>query len=390
MTLPARMKFGIFLAPFHQLGEDPTLALERDLELIQWLDYLGFDEAWVGEHHSAGWELITSPEVFIGIAAERTRHIKLGTGVVSLPYHHPLMLADRMVLLDHLTRGRVMLGVGPGALVTDALMLGIEPNQLRPRMEEAMGIIVRLLTETEPVTYQGEWFQMHNARLHLRPYTRPHMPLAVAAAGSPAGMVLAGKFGLGVLSVAIPRGEESLREFWGIAEQTAAQHGKTVSRDDWRLVLHVHLAETREQALAEVRTRAGTYWRDYFEDTVGFPRPFESAKDQIVDGMVERHTWCIGTPDDLIATIRHLDERSGGFGGVLTTGVDWATREQIRHSYELIARYVKPVFQGSLKSLRASQADAAGKVHEVRELRQGAVDSARASYLQGAASHKTR
>jgi len=384
------MKFGIFLAPFHQLGEDPTLALERDLELIQWLDYLGFDEAWVGEHHSAGWELITSPEVFIGIAAERTRHIKLGTGVVSLPYHHPLMLADRMVLLDHLTRGRVMLGVGPGALVTDALMLGIEPNQLRPRMEEAMGIIVRLLTETEPITYQGEWFEMHNARLHLRPYTQPHMPLAVAAAGSPAGMVLAGKFGLGVLSVAIPRGEESLRDFWGIAEQTAAEHGKTVSRDEWRLVIHVHLAETREQALAEVRTRSGTYWRDYFEDTVGFPRPFESSKDQIVDGMVERHTWCIGTPDDLIATIHHLDERSGGFGGILTTGVDWATREQIRHSYELIARYVKPLFQGSLDSLRASQGDAAGKVLEVRELRQAAVDSARESYLQRTTAHTPR
>jgi limonene 1,2-monooxygenase len=382
MTLPARMKFGIFLAPFHQLGEDPTLALERDLELIQWLDYLGFDEAWIGEHHSAGWELITSPELFIGVAAERTRHIKLGTGVVSLPYHHPLMVANRMVLLDHLTRGRVMLGVGPGALVTDALMLGIEPNSLRPRMEEAMGVIVRLLTDPEPISHQGEWFQLHNARLHLRPYTRPHMPLAVAAAGSPAGMVLAGKFGLSVLSVSMPRGEESLRDFWGIAEQTAAEHGKTVSRDEWRLVLHVHLAETREQALAEVRTRAGAYWRDYFEDTVGFPRPFESSKDQVVDGMAERHIWCIGTPDDLIDTIRQLDERSGGFGGILTTGVDWATREQIRHSYELLARYVKPVFQGSLDSLQASQADASNNVQQVRHLRQQAVDSARARYVE--------
>ena len=216
MTLPARMKFGIFMAPFHQLGEDPTLALERDLELIQWLDYLGFDEAWVGEHHSAGWEIIASPEVFIGIAAERTKHIKLGTGVISLPYHHPLMVADRMVLLDHLTRGRVMLGVGPGALVTDALMLGIEPNTQRPRMEESMGIIVRLLTETRAdhaSTATGS--SCNNARLHLRPYTQPHMPLAVAAAGSPSGMVLAGKFGLGVLSVAIPRGEESLRRLLG-------------------------------------------------------------------------------------------------------------------------------------------------------------------------------
>jgi limonene 1,2-monooxygenase len=287
-----------------------------------------------------------------------------------------------MVLLDHLTRGRVMLGVGPGALVTDALMLGIDPNTLRPRMEEAMGVIVRLLTEREPINHRSEWFQLHEARLHLRPFTRPHMPLAVAAAGSPAGMVLAGKFGLGVLSVAIPRGEESLRDFWGIAEQTAAEHGKTVSRDEWRLVIHVHLAETRKQALAEVRTRAGAYWRDYFEETVGFPRPFESTKDEIVDGMSERHIWCIGTPDDLIATIQELDQKSGGFGGILTTGVDWATREQIRHSYELLARYVKPVFQGSLDSLRASQRAAAASVQEVKQLRQQAVDNARTSYIQ--------
>ena len=176
MALPARMKFGIFLGPFHWLGENPTLSLERDLELIQWLDHLGFDEAWVGEHHSAGWETISSPEVFIATAAERTRHIKLGTGVLSLPYHHPLMAANRMVLLDHLTRGRVMMGAGPGALVTDARMMGIDPLTQRRRMDEALGIIMRLLTSTEPMTYESEWFTLRDALLHLRPYTQPHFP----------------------------------------------------------------------------------------------------------------------------------------------------------------------------------------------------------------------
>ncbi len=112
-ALTDNMTFGTFMAPFHRVGENPTLALERDLELIEWLDDLGFDEAWIGEHHSGGWETIASPEVFIAAAAGRTRHIRLGTGVVSLPYHHPYMVANRMVLLDHLTRGRVMLGVGP-------------------------------------------------------------------------------------------------------------------------------------------------------------------------------------------------------------------------------------------------------------------------------------
>ena len=123
MTLPERMNFGIFMAPFHHMNDNPTLAIDRDLEIIQWLDHLGFDQAWIGEHHSVGWETIASPEIFIGVAAERTKNIKLGTGVVSLPYHHPLMVANRMILLDHLTKGRVLLGVGPGALQTDAYQL---------------------------------------------------------------------------------------------------------------------------------------------------------------------------------------------------------------------------------------------------------------------------
>src|SRR5450755_2274041 len=139
------MRFGYFMAPFHPVGQNPTLALERDLDLVVALDRFGFDEVWVGEHHSAGFEIIASPEVFIGVAAERTKHIRLGTGVSSLPYHHPFMLADRMVLLDHLTRGRVMIGVGPGALPSDAFMMGIDPAKQRDMMEESLEAILQLL-----------------------------------------------------------------------------------------------------------------------------------------------------------------------------------------------------------------------------------------------------
>ena len=159
------MRFGIFLAPFHKPDENPTLALERDLEIIESLDRLGYDEAWIGEHHSAGTEIIASPEVFIATAAERTRHIRLGTGVSSLPYHHPFMLADRMVLLDHLTRGRIMLGVGPGALPSDAFMMGIDPVDQRRRMEESLEVMLQLFAG-ETVTAETDWFTMKDARLH--------------------------------------------------------------------------------------------------------------------------------------------------------------------------------------------------------------------------------
>jgi limonene 1,2-monooxygenase len=215
------------------------------------------------------------------------------------------------------------------------------------------------------------------------------MPLAVAAAGSPSGMVMAGKYGLGVLSISSPRGDQTLNDFWGIAEATAKEHGRTVSRDEWRLVLHTHIAETRERAFEEVRTRSSAYWRDYFEGTMGFPRPFESPKDQIVEGMNERHTWCIGTPDDLVDAIHRLDETSGGFGGLLVQAVDWATREQVMHSYELIARYVKPQFQSSLDNLRASQADAERRAAEVNALRTEATTRARESYEEHVAGAPT-
>ena len=253
------MRFGVFMAPYHEPGENPTLALERDLELIVRLDELGFDEAWVGEHHSTGWETIASPEIFLAVAAERTRHIRLGTGVVSLPYHHPLMVADRIVQLDHLTRGRINFGVGPGGHLTDARMLGIDPARLRPMMAEALDVVVRLLTDTAPLTVEGSWFTLRDAVLQLRPYQRPHPPIAVTSMESPAGMVLAGRHGAGVLSLTVargPRGPIDLAAHWRLAEESAQENGRTVSREEWRLVMPVHLAETRREALDDARAGA--------------------------------------------------------------------------------------------------------------------------------------
>jgi limonene 1,2-monooxygenase len=228
------MRFGIFLAPFHRVGENPTLALGRDMELIEWLDYLGYDEVWIGEHHSAGWELIASPEIFIAAAAERTRHIMLGSGVTSLPYHHPLLVAQRFVQLDHMTRGRSMLGCGPGALVSDAYMLGIEPVTQRPRMDEALDAIMQLLRCEEPVTMKTDWFELRQARLHLAPYTEPHFPIAVASVMTPAGVIAAGRHGLGVLSLGagLPGGPEALANQWKLAEETAEKHGKRMDRKE--------------------------------------------------------------------------------------------------------------------------------------------------------------
>jgi limonene 1,2-monooxygenase len=348
------MKFGIFLAPFHRIGENPTLALDRDMELIEWLDYLGYDEVWVGEHHSAGWELIASPEIFIAAAAERTKHIMLGSGVTSLPYHHPLLVAQRFVQLDHMTRGRTMLGCGPGALVSDAYMLGIEPVTQRPRMDEALEAIMRLLACDEPVTMKTDWFELRQARLHLAPYTEPRFPIAVASTITPSGVIAAGKHGLGVLSLGagLPGGPEMLANQWKIAEETAAKHGKTMDRREWKLVVNVHVAEDDEEAMRQVKRAERHETVTYFEETLG--RPPGRSDDPLTDG-VKMGTTLVGSVDTVVRGIHRLQELSGGgFGGVLFRAHEWANREQTLKSYELFARYVMPKFQGSLTTVKDS------------------------------------
>jgi limonene 1,2-monooxygenase len=228
---------------------------------------------------------------------------------------------------------------------------------------------------------------MRNARMHLRPFTRPHMPIAVAAVQSPAGMVTAGKYGVGVLSLSLPRGstsETALRDFWAIAERTAAEHGRGMNRKDWRIVIHVHLAETREQAQAEARDKSGHYQRDYFETTLGHDRSVDGPMDTIMDTMVQRHLWCVGTPDDLVDMIHRLDDKSGGFGGLMIQATEWAGREQVFRSYELVARYVMPQFQGSLRGLQASQAATSRESAAIRALQVEAVDAARQQYARQA------
>ena len=356
MSVPYKMKFGVFMAPFHRVGENPTLALERDLELIQWLDTLGYDEAYIGEHHSAGWETIASPEVFMATAAERTRNIRLGSGVVSLPYHHPYMVANRFVQLDHLTRGRVILGVGPGALASDALMLGIRPERQREMMDESLGVIMRLMTETDPISHKSDWFELNEAVIQLRPYQTPHVPVAVASVESPAGVTVAGKHGASVLSLSVPRDtirRTSLMELWDIAEETAAEHGQTMRREDWGIVMGMHLADSRQQALEDIREGSARVVTEYFGQTLGSPVP-EVPRSQIVDFMVEHNQWIVGTPDDAIAGIQRLQEISGGFGKFMIRVEDWAPRDKIHRSYELLARYVMPHFQGSLVGIQTS------------------------------------
>ena len=355
----SRMNFGAFLAPHHPIGENPTLQFRSDLDFVIHLDRLGYDEFWCGEHHSTGWEMIASPEMFLAAAGEHTGRIKLGTGVVSLPYHHPFLVAQNMVQLDHMTNGRAIFGSGPGALASDQYTMGMDPMTLRDRQDEAIGVIRKLLRGEERFDHDSDWFTLREAKLHLLP-VQEDLPFAVASMISPSGMTLAGKHGTGVLSIGSmsEAGLQALPTQWSFAEDAAREHHNIVDRRDWRIVMFWHIAETREQARQEAKDGLFRWRNEYTAGTlmqVGV-EPFDTP-DQGVDEMAfsDGATAVIGTPDDLVAKIRELVTLTGGFGTAIGFVHDWANRENTNRSWDLVARYVMPEVNGMLDAYRESR-----------------------------------
>lgn len=353
------LEFGAFLAPYHPLNADPALQLRRDIDLMEHLDHLGFAEAWMGEHHSTGAEIVPAPDMFIAAAAERTERIRFGTGVTSLPYHHPLVTADRITQLDLQTRGRLIFGTGPGKIPLDAHMMGIDPSDQRRMQGEALEAILPLL-RGEVVNMETDWFTLRDARAQLPTYNPAGIEIATASTISPNGSVLAGTHGLSLLSLAAssPTGFEALGRNWDIYEQVSAEHGHVADRSTWRVVNPMFLAETRADAERAVSRRIGSM-AAYVNRQTGQDPDWAQTPKGIVDQwrgdtLGEFGQAIIGTPDDAIAQIERLIEQTGGFGTLLVLHVDMASWEDTKRSYELFASEVIPHFKNRNAGREAS------------------------------------
>lgn len=364
----SKLKFGTFLAPIHEPGQNPTLLLERDIELVQYLEQLGYDEAWFGEHHSAGAEIYASPEIMIASAGARTSRIKLGTGVTSVSYHNPLWAAERMVMLDHLTRGRALFGLGPGSLPTDAAMLGLSQIDTRELLAENTDIIMRLL-RGDTVSAQTLTHKLVDAKIQMAPYSDPLFDVVVAAVASPSGARLAGKHGIGLLSIAATLtadGFSALQHHWGMLEEFAEQAGRSgeVDRSTWRLVGPFHIAETKEQAYKDVE-HGIEYWFNYLQHVAAFPQMDVrgDTKREMIEFINTSGIGVIGTAEEARAQVQRLVDQSGGFGTLLIQGHDWANPQATRRSFELFAQDVIPYFQGQAQPM----IDAAARAEAVRE-----------------------
>ncbi|HEX6219938.1 MAG TPA: LLM class flavin-dependent oxidoreductase, partial [Acidimicrobiia bacterium] len=312
------MEFGLFLQPLHHPSEDPTDALERDLDLISLLDELGYAEAWIGEHHSTGWENIAAPEAVIAAAAERTTRIRFGTGVVQLGLHHPLVALDRMILLDHLTRGRTSFGMGVGGgIPSDLSVFGLTPEQAGRRMQESVDVMMELLTSSEPVTASSDWYELNNAVLQLRPYTKPFMPLAVASS-NPKNVEFMGQVGGRVLLGGTP---DRVGEVYESLERGAVDAGKAATRDQIWLSYVLHVADTTEEAVEGFKQGAVAEFYEFQVAVNGRPAP-DMTRDEWYQGYVDQQL--IGSPDDVSEKIESINDRAGGIGGMIFMSREWA------------------------------------------------------------------
>jgi limonene 1,2-monooxygenase len=338
-----KLRLGLFVAPFHGVNESPTLCYERDLELARYADELGIAELWYGEHHSGGYEIICSPELMVAAAAQRTKRIRLGTGVVSLPYHNPLNTANRIAQLDHLTRGRLMFGAGPGLLSADAHMLALDAGASREKLDQGLDVITRLL-RGDWVTEETNWYKLQDAHCQVLPCGEP-LEIAIASAMSPSGAVVAAKYGAGMLCLAstLFGGFNALTANWQLAQQTAIRLGRTMNIASLRCATDIHIAETREQAFAQVREGYENVQR-YFRNQSGHVP--DSPANISIEELVERGEATVGTPEDAIATIRRLESQVPDFGCLLLFDKNWARLEHKQRSLELMMRYVLPAING--------------------------------------------
>ena len=187
------------------------------------------------------------------------------------------------------------------------------------------------------------------------------------------------KYGAGLLSIGVFagfRGVVDLQAQWQVAEEAAAQYGRSVSRDEWRLVVPIHLAESRAEAISQIHERATRWITQYQRDVLSRPLPEGVPENQAVEALIDRGAWLVGTPDDCIAMVERLEELSGGFGGLLVMVQDWATREQQRRSYELLARYVMPRYTGALAGVESAHRLGVAERNDSSEAMRKAIEKA--------------
>ena len=344
------MDAGLFIQPIDPPGNNIAYTYQRTFEAIGFAENLGFSEVWLGEHHSGGWENIPAPELFLAAAAERTKRIMLGPAVIPPPLHNPVQVAERMAMLDQMTFGRTQLALGPAIIPTDSRLYSVDRTKMYEQTNEALDLILQLYRTDGPITFEGEFYNVNDGEIQVRPYQTPHMPIAMPGSASGNAFRQAGKYGLIPISPFIYTGQ-ALQAHWEIVEQAAAAHGNpTPDRADWRINRCVYVAETDGEAFDDIRRRADETYGEYYFALSGLDALYKDYPDEphsaiTLERMAERSDWIIGSPATCRDKLEEFSRDCGGFGTILITCEWFAPTDKVYRSWELFASEVQPHFQ---------------------------------------------
>jgi alkanesulfonate monooxygenase SsuD/methylene tetrahydromethanopterin reductase-like flavin-dependent oxidoreductase (luciferase family) len=354
------MQLGFFTMPSHPPERGLRAGQEWDLQVIRWLDELGFSEAWFGEHHTSAWEPNPSPDLLVAQALVQTQNIRLGPGGFLLPYHHPAELANRVAVLDHLSGGRLNFGVAASGLPSDWAMFNVDGTSgaNRDMTREALEIILKIWAADEPFDYQGQFWnvslpeQMFDGLLepHLKPLQDPHPPIGVAGLSKGSDTLkLAGERGF--IPMSLNLNPAYVASHWESVEIGAQRSGRTPDRSEWRMVREVFVADTDEEAWRmSVGSHMGRMYREYFLPLLSNFGFFEYLKhdpdvpdSDITPEYCAKHNWIVGSPDTVAEKIEEMSDGVGGFGTMLMLGFDYADDSEAWHnSLRLLSEEVLP------------------------------------------------
>jgi alkanesulfonate monooxygenase SsuD/methylene tetrahydromethanopterin reductase-like flavin-dependent oxidoreductase (luciferase family) len=353
------MKLGYFSMPSHPPERGLKEGHDWDLQVLRWLDELGFDEAWIGEHHTAPWEPHPAPDLLIAQALLQTKRLRIGPGGFLLPYHHPAELANRVAMLDHLSDGRLLFGVAASGLPSDWAMFGVDgmSGQNRRMNREALEMILRLWSDEPSFEMKGEFWTVNKPETmygflkpHIKPLQQPHPPIGVAGLSPNSDTLkMAGEHGFMPLSLNLNAGH--LITHWAAVEEGARRTGRTPKRSDWRIFREVFVAETDQQAWdLSVGGMMGRMMREYFLpllDNFGY-KQYLKHDPSVTDAEVTveycaHHNWLIGSPETVARKMEKVYTDIGGFGGILVFGFDYQDNPTAWHnSLRLLAEEVAP------------------------------------------------
>jgi alkanesulfonate monooxygenase SsuD/methylene tetrahydromethanopterin reductase-like flavin-dependent oxidoreductase (luciferase family) len=349
-----KMDIGFFVVPFRLPGTDIKRGFDWDLQAVRWADEYGLSEAWFAEHYTLGWETSCAPELMIASAARETKNIRLAAGAHLLPYHNPIALAHRLMQLDHMTGGRLTVGVGAGAYPTDGELFGVT-NQ-REIMAEYLDIMKKIWTaDGEPFSYEGKYQKFSYPEYdeflkgpHWKPLQQPHPPIAMAGLSpSSTTMFEAGKNGYLPLSFNVAT--DYLTGHWYKYVEGAESAGLTPDRNNWRVASNIFVADTDEEAFDAVLNGAmGRTYTDWMipSYTMGGMLPIMAPGVKPEDATAEyfaRNRWIVGSVDTVLEKIDRDQKISGGFGTLVAMHFDYQDNpEPYRRHLELLGKEVLP------------------------------------------------